>query len=262
MVKDKGIDADRPRVIRLVSSVATRCPLCGKWSLHRVNLFALAKDRPSEIRCECGCQKLAMGRGEKGRFWLEVPCLSCESRHSFEFTLEEFCSKDLKTLLCGSNDVEVGFMGSERQVRRGIRRKEAEACEGREEAGLGEYFEEPDVMYGVLEKLHGLAKGGNLKCPCGSAQIEVDIYPDRLELKCARCSRSAVVQARTMRDLQVVRSLTSLEMSGGLAHGMRPSEEGERRRETSQREVFESGTGNAGARTRKPTGPRSKRGED
>jgi hypothetical protein len=72
------------------------------------------------------------------------------------------------------------------------------------------YFDHPEVMYELLERLHTLAEADELMCVCGSSRIEMEIFPDRLELSCTECGREDTLLAIDEHDLLKIQTLQVL----------------------------------------------------
>ncbi|MDD4169235.1 MAG: hypothetical protein PHD36_03085, partial [Desulfotomaculaceae bacterium] len=75
------------------------------------------------------------------------------------------------------------------------------------------YFHNPAIMYEVLDCMYDIANEGELYCQCGDFKIEVDIFPDRLELHCRNCDSINIVYAETEEDLSVIQQIDSIELA-------------------------------------------------
>jgi len=182
--------------------IALRCHSCGKMGYHHVSMFSLGKSQSASVRCRCGQEKASLGHRSKQGFWLKVTCPLCEEPHTYSFTTRDFFSKDIKALSCLETELEIGFMGEEAGVRQAAEWPREELDARVAEASFEEYFDDPQVMYETLQRLHSLATGGKLGCPCGNTRLEVNIYKDRLELKCPACGKRQKLPASSPQDLE------------------------------------------------------------
>lgn len=194
------------------TSVAVRCPECGKLEFHQVSLFDFSREKSVRISCACGAQVLTLGTRPGGQYWLQVPCCLCDGLHFTYFSSREFWSDKVKTIVCSETDTELGFFGPEEGVRQAAASLQSELEQVLGEAVFEDFFDSPEIMYQILSRVHDLAATGNLLCSCGNPKVEVDIYPDRLELHCAECRRWRILFAETERDLSLVNSLKRIDL--------------------------------------------------
>ena len=92
-------------------------------------------------------------------------------------------------------------------------------------------------MYEVLNCLHDIAEPGAVYCQCGNHDVEVDIFPDRLELHCKGCDSVNIIYAETEDDLNVIRKVDTIELTrngfnclDSLANSGKPGKKNKRRR--------------------------------
>lgn len=196
--------------------LAMHCPVCGKIDDHSISRFAFSGGRSSEFNCSCGAVKLEMAMLKDGRYALSVPCVVCGRRHLFIVPGRRLWSGDMIELFCRQTGIELGWLGSDGEVRRLAPGREngLDALFG--EFAAGDYFHNSRVMYAVLRWLRALGEQGKVFCRCGNGRIEVDIFPDRLELHCPACDRMYIIYAETEADLQTVENLRSLRLDDGL----------------------------------------------
>ncbi|QGG47083.1 hypothetical protein FTV88_0931 [Heliorestis convoluta] len=153
-----------------------------------------------------------MGTKDRKRFYIQAHCIMCESQHLFWYLRDQLWSQQLLVLQCEENLVEIGFIGPRDKVKAAIMKQDKSLREMAENLGVVEYFENPEVMYGVLDSLHSLTENGRLTCSCESQQISVDIYPDRVELRCEACSNNQVCYAESDHDLQMIKRVKEMQI--------------------------------------------------
>jgi len=208
------------------ATVGLRCPSCGRLDFHRVWRFRLAAGGSQTIECSCGEPKLELGGRRAGRdgrrksgreteYWLQFPCVVCEAHHFLTVSGREFWGPGLKTLSCPETGLELGHLGPEADVIRAAQ-EEAESLEDLVAgAESDDYFLNPPVMYQVLSHLHDVASNGKLYCRCGNPHLELNIFPDRLELHCPGCDGTSIIFAEDERDLALMKQTRVIEMSEG-----------------------------------------------
>ncbi|MZP30746.1 hypothetical protein GTO91_13590 [Heliobacterium undosum] len=219
-------------ILSTMTVVALRCPACGRMDFHALSLFAFAGRKVHKLHCSCGAGLMTVGSKDRKRFWLQAHCIMCETQHLHWFPREQLWSQQLTELRCAETMVEVGFIGPREKVKTAILNQDKSLQEMAENLGLTDYFENPEVMYAVLERLHKLAEEGALSCSCGSFQINVEVYPERVELRCEACDNTYVCYAESDNDLQVMKRCAELQIQGA-APGSRESGRGRRRRKKS-----------------------------
>ncbi len=204
--------------VHTITTLALRCPECGKLSFHEISRFAFSRAGKIKAYCPCGRHVVTVGRKQCGQLWLQIPCLLCETTHFLFYSSREFWSPLLHNLYCTETGLEIGFFGSEREVKDTACTSEIENHSTFWENGEEEdYFTDPDIMYQVLNHLHDVAEKGRLSCPCGNRNLKVDIYPNRLELRCPACSRSMVILAEKEEDLAAMKEMKTIEMTDRLS---------------------------------------------
>jgi len=194
--------------------LAMRCPECGKMDVHNFSRFAFPGGKAVFVRCSCQAPKLEVVKKRYG-YVLELFCVVCETRHRFEFSGKILWSGEVVTLSCPETGLELGSIGPSAKI------GEVEVVLGHEkelEALFGEfvcssYFHNPRIMYQVLVCLHSIAEHGGLYCQCGNCKIDVDIFPDRLELHCRDCDSINIIYAETEEDLKVIQQVESIELA-------------------------------------------------
>jgi hypothetical protein len=139
----------------------------------------------------------------------------CEGRHLFQHTLKEIWSPDVLSLACEETGIEVCFFGPPEQVRGCIEEQERSFKEMAEDLGFSDYFANPEVMYEVLDFLHNIAEEGKLSCTCGNFQIEVEIFADRIELRCPDCGAMGMIDAASEEDLDNLKDAWEIRLSPG-----------------------------------------------
>ncbi len=201
-------------IIETGALLAMRCPECGKLDYHHLSRFEFGRRKKVEIACKCGFIKLVVNTKDRKDYMVQVPCVVCESKHMRSISSRRFWSDEVNYLFCQETGLELGYLGPEEAVR-----ELAEAQEESIESLAGEfegedrYFNNSEIMYEVLNRLHDIAEQGALYCQCGNLDVEVDIFPDRLELHCKECDSINIIYAETEDDLRVIKDVETIELT-------------------------------------------------
>lgn len=193
--------------------LAMRCPECGKMEIHDFSRFAFARGKTVHINCSCGAVKLIVSTKNLSSYWLHVSCVVCETKHLREIPGKSLWSGEVTCLSCQDTGLELGYIGPEAMVREIAFDYEQELEALVKEFGCDGYFHNSEIMYEVLNCLHDIAEQGALYCQCGNHKIEVDIFPDRLELHCKNCDSINIIYAETEEDLKVIQQVDTIELA-------------------------------------------------
>lgn len=185
-------------------TVALRCPLCGRFGLHPFTLFDFSGDRTFKLTCDCGFHKMIITTRDYKEYVLQIPCVICETTHRFTLKKEDLWNSDLQYLRCMDTGSELGFLGHEDAVKVLVAQSRDQADSIVNDDGFDDFFTNPDIMYQILSRLHEISERGDLFCACGQHDIEVEVFPERLELVCPACKSVNIVFAETVEDLQAV----------------------------------------------------------
>ncbi|SFQ98282.1 hypothetical protein [Desulfoscipio geothermicus] len=194
--------------------LAMRCPECGKLDYHTISRFAFSGCKNVEIKCSCGTVKLNITTKNRKNYWLQVPCVVCETKHLRTFSGKMLWSGEVNYLFCQETGLELGYIGPGEEVRvLALAHEETMEALADELDREDEYFNNSDIMYEVLNSLHDIAEQGALYCQCGNRDVEVDIFPDRLELHCKDCDSVNIIYAETEEDLRVIKEVETIELT-------------------------------------------------
>ncbi|HAA89178.1 MAG: Uncharacterized protein XD63_1116 [Thermoanaerobacterales bacterium 50_218] len=196
-------------------AVALRCPNCGRIKFQGLSLFTFSAQKTVRFTCTCGTPLLVISTKDRRVFYIQLDCIMCEGRHLFQHTLREIWSSDVLSLACEETGIEVCFLGPPEEVKRCIEEQERSLKEMAEDLGFSDYFANPEVMYEVLDFLHNIAEEGKLSCECGNFQIEVEIFADRIELRCPGCGAMGIINAESEEDLETLKDTWEIRLTPG-----------------------------------------------
>jgi|Deesub1362A_J573_1020465.scaffolds.fasta_scaffold00215_57 hypothetical protein len=212
-------------LIKTETTLALRCLDCGRSTLETVSRFGLSRGKSKEVLCSCGRLLLVIGsrrglaragRSTKNRksYWLEINCVICEANHLYHLTPGELWTRSVVNLSCLETGLELGCIGPYEQVRACLQTREQALGVLVEEMGGPSYFRDAEIMLATLTHVHTLAEEGSLSCSCGKSRIELEIFPDRIELHCRHCLRMCILPAEGKQDLAQLEACESIELTG------------------------------------------------
>jgi len=227
-------------VINTSTVLAMRCPKCGRLNFHAISLFAFSGSHSVVINCECGTSVMMCSIANNKKFSLQTDCGMCETNHIYYYSLKELFSSNVLPLECLETGLEIGFLGPKSKVKEALVNQERTFVDIVEDVGFKDFFDNPEVMYQVLEYLNCISEEGSLTCRCGNTNIDLEILPDRLELGCSDCGSKGIIFAETNGDLLVLKQFGRIELSdqGFVLRGI----EKQKKRKNNQKNKKGSGT--------------------
>lgn len=202
-------------VIEYLTTISLRCPVCGKLEIHPIHIFDLSGKGYKDVICECGYKKVKIGTKNFKRYWVQFNCIICELEHTLYFSPGELWGSQLLTIHCPDTDLKLGYMGPEILVQSEIQDQQQDLDAMIKDLGFDDYFCDPEVMLGVLDQLHDIAETGGLLCQCGNHNIDIDMYPDKIELICRECQGMTMLNAKTHLDLEHLKETTKIILTKG-----------------------------------------------
>lgn len=192
--------------------ILMKCPHCGTLEPEVLTVFSFSGRRPARFDCECGKNRLTLTTRDHTTYSLSFYCLVCETTHMVPLTAFQLWTSPMEVIQCPDTEVELGYLGEPGRIRHALQMQRSLGELLPKDLSISEFFTNADVMYEVLSMLHNIAKSGNLYCECGNDNIQVDLYPEKLELRCPSCSSLSIIYAENEDDLAVMRKLEVIEM--------------------------------------------------
>ncbi|MEG6617439.1 hypothetical protein V6C27_13585 [Peptococcaceae bacterium 1198_IL3148] len=193
--------------------LAMRCPECGKLQFNKLSLFSFSGRRMLEIKCSCGSTLLEISKSKNGSYRLQLPCVICEIKHQRIISGARLWSPEVINLYCQETGIELGHLGPEEKVREAIMSYDYDLETLIDQFAGEDYFNNSHIMYQVINRLHDIAEKSGLYCQCGNDQIELEIFPDRVELQCKECNSVNIIYAETEDDLEVIQRTDFIELT-------------------------------------------------
>ena len=218
-------------LIPTLNVAVLRCPSCGRLEYRSLCLFSFGGGRTWQAVCSCGTPLLTINRKKGRHFWLQYHCGMCGCLHVSHCDRQELWSREVLTLTCRETDLEAGFIGPREKVQRAVQRHDRTLAEVAQDLGFDDYLQKSDIMYQLLILVYQLAETGHVNCGCGNEDIEIEIFPDHLQLRCEACRTETNLPAATLADLERVARMQEIRLPGHLSEeNPTPSKQPYRRR--------------------------------
>lgn len=180
-------------------AIAVRCGTCDNLNVHETTLFKLFSNKLTELECTCGQHIAIIKAKEYKSLWMDIDCYVCEDKHTFKYTLKQLLKGNIITR-CIETGIEICFMVNHGDVNELIDNYEMNPGSLFKELEFLDYFNSPDIMMKSLNRVKELDNSGLIGCSCGEKSIEMNIFPDRIELKCMKCEGIKLIYAENNDD--------------------------------------------------------------
>lgn len=199
-------------LINLSTTIALSCPACGRLEKEKINIFELPAGELKQLSCSCGAEKAALKRKDNSQLQINYFCLHCNKAHKVTVTAQEFWySKHLHPLSCRETGLNPGFFGPSSLVNEEIKNEKQDLELMAAELGFDD-FKNPDIMLQALDFIHDIAAEGALSCECGSDDINIELFSDKIQLICNKCGSHLNIAAVNKNDLDNLRQLNKVQL--------------------------------------------------
>ncbi|MDK2821159.1 MAG: hypothetical protein PWP31_1124 [Clostridia bacterium] len=217
-------------IIPTMTVIALRCPSCGRLEFRGLSIFNFSGGGTWQAECSCGTVILTIGTKKGKNFWFQYHCIMCECYHINYYHRKELWSQKLLKLRCNETDLEVGFVGPREEVKKAVKSNERSLTEMAEDLGVGDFFEKPEIMYQLINTIYKLVDAGKVSCSCGNENIEIEIYPGHIQLRCETCGAEEIFPAHNSNDLDKFKSLHEIKLPSQLDNPKKTDSRQRRRR--------------------------------
>lgn len=191
------------------TTIAYRCPKCGKFIFGIVGIFTLSGDL-IKLKCDCGGSELKIAYTSDDKLRITVPCLFCPAPHNYLLTSGAFFDRDILSLSCTYSGLDVCFIGEKDKVSQAAREADLQLLDLLEDAGFddleafmqgknsveGEDNVDEDyrIDYAQIEDvvrfmLAELKEDGDIECGCNDKEpdCDFDFKGDSVVIYCRKC---------------------------------------------------------------------------
>ncbi len=189
-------------LIRGCKTIIIRCRFCGRLRKYNLNIFNIMANNGVQYKCKCGETNVSIRIGNKNSLKVGIGCFSCGDKHYYQIAFDEIF-KEINMFYCVYGP-ELCFLGPEKKANQILLEKQISLGKS-ENATYGEsYFNNFKVLGKALRQLYTLNKEQKIDCDCGKSEIDIQLFPDRLELRCANCHSVKIIFAETEEDLSIL----------------------------------------------------------
>ncbi|MBR1552691.1 MAG: hypothetical protein IJ812_07470 [Schwartzia sp.] len=190
-------------IIRNACALALYCQHCGSIHVHDIPFFASARE--AAIVCEsCGHEKARLLRSPHGSIVIKAPCVVCGTENRFVYAFRRLRHIGLEKIYCATDRFELGYIGRRRRIEE-LMRFNQEGFEALHPHDGKNFIEKQRILLEALNRVHDMARAGDIVCPCGSEELTVDIHGSYIVLECEHCGSSCVLRAENAGDLKRLR---------------------------------------------------------
>ena len=194
------------------TTIAYRCPACGKFILGMVGIFSLSGDL-IKLKCDCGGSELKIAYTNDRKLRITVPCMFCPTPHTYVLSSGAFFDRDLLALSCTYSSLDICFIGNREKVIDAAKESDKQLLSLLEEAGFSgfdefrngrnavsddssdnvdrdfriDYAQIEDVVRFMLTEL---AEEGDITCGChegDTARYDFEFCGDSVRIFCRTC---------------------------------------------------------------------------
>lgn len=204
------------------TTIAYRCPACGKSVISVTGVFALTGDM-IKLKCDCGGSELVIKNIGDGKIRLTVPCLFCPTPHNFVVSKKMLFNREVFTFPCAYSGVDICFSGSKGAVLKAIEESDKALSELIDDTELAKIFEEngenensyndEHIRDMILFVLGDLCEEKKIKCACsdgGDFLVENEI--GKVKISCKKCGCSREFFCEESIDTRALLDADSLEL--------------------------------------------------
>ena len=194
-------------LINRETTINLKCPACGLLTAHYLHAFSFSGASFPRLKCSCDQEIAQILKEDKEQYFLLYLCPVCEEEHVFSFSGEELWSNVPRGLSCPDTGEQLGKIGPQNSLS-GKLETIAEQLQG------DDFFLNPELVLQMLDRLQEIAANKGLSCQCGSFEVHVDLFPDRIKLVCRECTGELILTAYQKEDLNRLKKRISLLIPG------------------------------------------------
>ena len=190
-------------LVDTLCSVAFYCQRCGQIEITDVPVFT--GHGQQVLRCShCGAEKAKLRFEPHSGLVIETACSVCGSKNRLVYPLRQLRGLRFEKVYCGTDHFELGYIGRRRRIEE-LMRFNQEEFEALHPHDGKNFIEKQRILLEALNRVHDMARVGDIVCPCGSEELTADIRGSYIVLECEHCGSSCVLRAENAGDLKKLR---------------------------------------------------------
>ena len=193
------------------TTVAYRCPRCGKMVFSVIGVFTLSGDL-LKLKCGCGLSELTIRYTADRKIQLSVPCIICATPHNYVISSKNFFEEDVFHMSCPYSGVDICLAGEHEAVIEAAKQADDDLIELLQSAGVEDLesfiaakeeddehhaaapYPDPELQSAVHFMLCELEDDNSIKCRCADhGHYEFKFVGSKLDnvlIYCTECSAS------------------------------------------------------------------------
>lgn len=198
-------------LIPSLTTIALRCPGCGKVNLVSLSRFALKERKMFKVVCQCGFCLMHFSRNKK-EVCFQTECVICATTHLLKYASGRLWDGRLRKMYCDYAGTEIGYIGPTEEVKQAVENTENMVREITAQNEDEREILNPGIMNQVLTLLQKMSAEERVTCTCGAGELEAEVYHDRVEIYCSYCGAVGIVFAETIKDLHYVKGMDEIHL--------------------------------------------------
>lgn len=189
-------------VINGHKTLLVRCSDCGTAMKYDLNLFNISREIIMEFKCICGRKIASLKTTDYNDYYLKVDCFVCGQNHFHKLNLRQLFYEDHLYKCIGN--IKTCFIGCSEVANKILNIKNIELDEVISSAEYENQVNNFNIYLACINKLETLKREGKIYCECGNKGMTLELFSDRMELKCGNCNSVQIIYAETEEDLEVL----------------------------------------------------------
>ncbi len=183
-------------------ALLVRCNNCGRLMKYDLNIFEIVEKENLTFSCKCGKENISLRKSGNKTYWIKILCFGCGQEHLYRYSLKNLIYKDL--LFTCENGIKTCFIGDTNIADKLVNNYDLNFGAELVDEEFDEYFKNFKILAACLNKVDRLMIDGRIGCSCGNEDINIEIFSDRIEVKCLNCGSVQIIYAETKEDLDLL----------------------------------------------------------
>ena len=215
------------------TTVAYRCPRCGKMVFSVVGVFTLSGDM-FKLKCGCGESELIIQYTSDRKLRLTVPCIVCANPHTYVISSKTFFDEEVFRMSCPYATVDICLVGEQNAVIEAAKQADTEllsllnasgveslddflAAKEEDDEHHSKEAADPEMQSLVHFMLCELEEDEKITCKCGHhGHYEFKFVGNKLDnvlIYCTECSASVSIPLRDHAESEEFLQLDELKLT-------------------------------------------------
>lgn len=179
---------------------AIRCEICGRLMVHNTSMFDFIRNEKMKLNCICNHTNAIIKSDNCKTICIEFSCFACQDTHTFTYNIKQFLKGNI-VARCIETGMEIGFIGKYNDIQNLIAEHEEKSYRTVEELGFYDYFDNCEIVMKSINRIKELELEDRVYCDCNVGSVEINLFPDRIELNCVNCKSVQMIYTQNQEDL-------------------------------------------------------------